>query len=267
MMMDSRISAISAMLALCAITSTACSGDAEAPEVQVAGATVPPAEGIHGRLLHRLSHSDAHHVEFWEFEHRVLGVREVRPREAASLVTPGALGKANDIASLYQLLVPSSELPTRIHDAVLGRLPAYVDPTPQGASRVAGTREALLNFASTCNVDELDDNFGAHWFVSQFDLSGFRNRNWSRLNHESVLSPRVLANWFQWSVMAAEFVAGATASVEWQFPGNEKQLLVSDYPIISRTLDTWVFEGHGYYQGWARGDASCPRLHALAAWQ
>lgn len=264
-------STVAATLALCLLMITGCSSADEAEDAPRAGADGPSAEGMHGRLLHRLSPHEGHHVEFWEFAGRVLGVRELRPVDQTPLLTQDKLRQAARMSDLFALLSPGEGVPARIRDAELGQLPPLRDARslnpPEGPSAAEASSLALVNQASGCGFDQDNDNFSTHWFISLFDLTAFPRTNWSRLNYQSLVGPRILGDWFQWSVMAAETVAGATAYVEWQFPGNDKQLLVEAAPIPPRTVEHFAFEGRGYYQGWGIGDASCPRIHAMAVWR
>lgn len=242
---------------------------------------------INGKLLHQVTYSAVHTLEFWELADGQYAARESIPADSVERpVLNGLPQRQLSLSEIYRLAEPTSQrVPVAIQEADLHAdeyARGHVVPPSTWAQRsvhpqVSGSeldpkQPLMAGGATGCSPDYYNDGYGGQWFLNRECNEGqfrwcLQNRTSGAIEEQST--------WFKWTVMAPDFVLAVNmhgghwycdqsipliGACGWQYREDY------NFPVQPRQIQGWVYSGSGDRDAYAQPPSACPRVHYVAEW-
>jgi len=232
-----------------------------------------PKPYVDGELIHRLTVSENHVVEFYQLSDGMTFVHESMPADSNEIPLMDSVEGGANLSDAFMAMRPdAAEVPESLlrADKIREEAAAHFDnrqiaaPLTQQidseAQHLAGDYSAQLN----CSPDYYQDGWGEQWFLNNYCIEGmFRmcDGNWTAM-HVSGAVP-----WYKWTGMAADFWYGAQMFGGYTQNGTYRPYF--SFPVQPRYIN-WVYFNPGTplsFDVHIEGDfANCPRVHYAFSW-
>jgi hypothetical protein len=252
-------------------------------------------QGVHQTLVYTVQVNESHKIDFYEYGLGMTGVHETFPAgEVEALRLPD--DQPRTLAQLFDLVRPGDRVPNEIQRADARALVAREDleaklasdphflPAALRSDAVDPGRELgqVSQPAITCSGDFFGDQWGASWFIQNFDrvfsfgvtcpsgpsnVASFSESN-TITNFFSAQARHPTSRILQWKQMEGDFSnAGSTIGMMVKPGLIASNLVLWNHSIAPRNISIHTMNPNSLNLEWlAQGTSPCTHLHRTIIW-